>query len=154
MASLYEINEAILNCVDMETGEIIDAKALEELQLAFDEKVEGIACWIKNLLSDAEAIKQEKMALAARQQAAEKKAESLKNYLSVMLDGSKFKSPKVQISFRKSKQVIVSDLDKIDDDYLKFAEPTVDKTKVKKALEDGIKLDGVELVEKNNIQIK
>lgn len=154
MASLYEINEAILNCVDMETGEIIDAKALEELQLAFDDKIEGIACWIKNLLSDAEAIKQEKMALAARQQATEKKAESLKKYLSVMLDGSKFKSPKVQISFCKSKQVIVNDLNKIDDDYLKFAEPTVDKTKVKKALEDGIKLDGVELVEKNNIQIK
>lgn len=154
MANLYEINEAILECCDLETGEIIDVEKLTELQLAFDDKVEGIACWIKNLLSDAEAIKQEKMALAARQQAAEKKAESLKRYLSMVLDGSKFKTPKVQISFRKSKQVVVNDLYKIDDDYLKYAEPTVDKTKVKKALETGVKLEGVELVEKNNIQIK
>lgn len=154
MATLYEINSAILDCVDLETGEVIDESKLTELQLAFDDKVEGIACWIKNLLSDAEAIKQEKLALAARQQAAEKKAESLKRYLTMVLDGGKFKTAKVQISFRKSKQVVVSDLNKIDDDYLKFAEPTVDKTKVKKALEDGIKLDGVELIEKNNIQIK
>ena len=43
MANLYEINEQILNCVDMETGEIIDADKLQDLQLAFDEKVEGIA---------------------------------------------------------------------------------------------------------------
>lgn len=154
MATLYEINSTILDCVDPETGEVIDESKLTELQLAFDDKVEGIACWIKNLVSDAEAIKQEKLALAARQQAAEKKAESLKRYLSMVLDGGKFKTAKVQISFRKSKQVIVRDLNKIDDDYLKFEEPTVDKTKVKKALEDGIKLDGVELVEKNNIQIK
>lgn len=66
MASLYEINQEILNCVDMETGEIIDMDKLGELQLAFDVKVENIALWIKNLLSDAEAIKAEKLKLAER----------------------------------------------------------------------------------------
>lgn len=35
MANLYEINEQILSCVDMETGEIIDADKLQDLQLAF-----------------------------------------------------------------------------------------------------------------------
>lgn len=85
MANLYEINEQILNCVDMETGEIIDADKLQDLQLAFDEKVEGIACWIKNLLSDASAIKAEKDALAEREKACKNKAESLKNYLSSVL---------------------------------------------------------------------
>lgn len=59
MATLYEINEEILSCVDMETGEIIDAEKLGRLQMAFDDKVEGIALWIKNLLSDAAAIKEE-----------------------------------------------------------------------------------------------
>lgn len=71
MANLYEINEQILSCVDMETGEIIDADKLQDLQLAFDEKVEGIACWIKNLLSDAAAIKAEKDALAEREESNE-----------------------------------------------------------------------------------
>lgn len=36
--TLYEINNAILECVDMETGEIIDSDKLSELQMAFDEK--------------------------------------------------------------------------------------------------------------------
>ena len=40
------------------------------------------------------------------------------------------------------------------EEYLKFSAPTADKTKVKKALKDGIKVEGAMLVEKHNIQIK
>ena len=98
MATLYEINQEILNCVDMETGEIIDMDKLGELQLAFDVKVENIALWIKNLLSDAEAIKAEKNRLAERQKSCENKAKSLKEYLNTYLGGQKFKTPKVSIS--------------------------------------------------------
>lgn len=153
MATLYEIDEEILNCVDMETGEIIDVEKLGQLQLARDDKVEGIALWIKNLLSDADAIKSEEEKLAQRRKANENKAKNLKEYLSKFLNGQKFKTPKVSISYRKSESVEVTDLSKLDDDYLKFAEPTVDKTKVKKALKAGTVLQGVSLVENQNIQI-
>lgn len=154
MATLYEIDEEILNCVDMETGEIIDVEKLGQLQLARDDKVEGIAIWIKNLLSDADAIKSEEEKLAQRRKANENKAKNLKEYLSKFLNGQKFKTPKVSISYRKSESVEVTDLSKLDDDYLKFAEPTVDKTKVKKALKAGTVLQGVSLVENQNIQIR
>jgi hypothetical protein len=153
MATLYEIDEEILNCVDMETGEIIDVERLGQLQLARDDKVEGIALWIKNLLSDVDAIKSEEEKLAQRRKANENKAKNLKEYLSKFLNGQKFKTPKVSISYRKSESVEVTDLSKLDDDYLKFAEPTVDKTKVKKALKAGTVLQGVSLVENQNIQI-
>ena len=56
MANLYEINNQILACVDLDTGEIIDMDKLQELQMEFDQKVEGVACWIKNLLSEAKAL--------------------------------------------------------------------------------------------------
>lgn len=154
MANLYEINEQILNCVDMETGEIIDVDKLQELQLAFDEKVEGIACWIKNLISDAEAIKVEKNILAEREKACKNKAESLKNYLQSALAGQKFKTAKVSIYYRKSKSVEVADVAKIPEEYLKYSEPEVRKTDIKKAIEAGEVFEGVELVEKQNIQIK
>lgn len=154
MATLYEINEEILNCVDMETGEIIDVERLGQLQLARDDKVEGIALWIKNLLSDANAIKEEEDKLAQRRKVNENKAKNLKEYLSKFLNGQKFKTPKVSISYRKSESVEVTDLSKLGDDYLKFAEPTVDKTKVKKALKAGTVLQGVSLVENQNIQIR
>lgn len=154
MATLYEIDEEILNCVDMETGEIIDVERLGQLQLAREDKVEGIALWIKNLLSDASAIKEEEDKLAQRRKVNENKAKNLKEYLSKFLNGQKFKTPKVSISYRKSKSVEVSDISKLDDDYLKFTDPTVDKTKVKKALEAGTALQGVSLVENQNIQIR
>lgn len=154
MATLYEIDEEILNCVDMETGEIIDVERLGQLQLDREDKVEGIALWIKNLLSDADAIKSEEEKLAQRRKANENKAKNLKEYLSKFLNGQKFKTPKVSISYRKSESVEVTDISKLDDDYLKFAEPTVDKTKVKKALKAGTALQGVSLVENQNIQIR
>lgn len=154
MATLYEIDEEILNCVDMETGEIIDVERLGQLQLTRDDKVEGIALWIKNLLSDADAIKSEEEKLAQRRKANENKAKNLKEYLSKFLNGQKFKTPKVSISYRKSESVEVTDISKLDDDYLKFAEPTVDKAKVKKALKAGTVLQGVSLVENQNIQIR
>jgi hypothetical protein len=152
--NLYEVNNAILGCVDEETGEIIDTDKLLDLQLAFDEKVEGIACWIKNLLADAEAIKTEKNNLAEREKACRNKAESLKKYLNSALDGEKFKTAKVSISYRKSESVEVDDINKVDKLFLKCSDPTVDKTAVKKALKAGTELKGVRLVTKQNIQIR
>lgn len=154
MATLYEINEEILNCVDTETGEIIDPEKLSQLQMDFDDKVEGIALWIKDLLSDAAAIKAEKDKLNERQKVCENKAKNLKEYLSGFLAGQKFKTPRVAISYRKSESVNVSDIWKIPDDYLKYKDPEPDKTKIKSALKAGVSIPGVELIENRNIQIK
>ena len=154
MASLYEINEAILNCVDMETGEIIDSEALEMLQMAFDDKVEGIALWIKNLLAEAEMIKAEKENLAKRQSSCESKAKSLKMYLSKFLNGKKFKTSKVSVSYRKSESIEIIDMSAIKEEYLKYSEPTADKTAIKKAIKNGESISGARLIENSNIQIK
>lgn len=154
MANLYEINEQILDCVDMETGEIIDENKLQGLQMEFDEKIEGIACWIKNLLSDAEAIKAEKNNLEKREEACRNKAKSLKVYLQSALAGEKFKTAKVSISYRKSESVEVADITKIPEEYLKYPEPYVKKMDLKKAVKAGEAFEGVTLAEKQNIQIR
>ncbi|WP_242992377.1 siphovirus Gp157 family protein [Faecalicatena contorta] len=138
----------------METGEIIDAEKLAQLQMDFDVKVENVALWIKNLLSDAEAIKAEKLKLAERQTVCENKAKNLKEYLSGFLGGQKFSTPKVNITYRKSEAVNVFDISGLPEEYLKIADPTADKTKIKKALKEGTELVGVELVVNQNIQIK
>ena len=56
MSSLYEINEAILSCIDLESGEIIDEAALEALQMQRDEKIENVGLWIKNLVAESSAL--------------------------------------------------------------------------------------------------
>ena len=66
MATLYEIDAAISGCIDAESGEIIDTERLDNLLIERSKKLEGVALWIKNLESDAAAIKAEKNALDRR----------------------------------------------------------------------------------------
>ena len=152
-----EIDEKIMGTVDMETGEIIDIEMLDKLQMERDQKIENIACWIKNLESDAEALKAQKQTFADRQKVAENKVASLKKYLSEYLAGEKFSTEKVAISFRKSESVQINDIYAIaefDSNYLKYEEPKADKTAIKKALKEGVVVPGAELIQGNNIQIK
>ena len=154
MATLYEIDQAILDCVDMETGEIIDIEKLDQLQMDRGRKIENTALYIKNLLSDAAAIKEEKDKLAERQRVCEGKARRLKGYLSEYLAGEKFKTPKVAISYRRSESVNVSDIWKIPEEYLKYKDPEVNKTAIKAVIKSGGEIPGAQLVETQNIQIK
>ena len=151
---LFEINEEIMKCVDVETGEIIDEVKLQQLQMARDIKIENIACWIKNILSDAEALKAQKQVFADRQKAAENKAESLKRYLSKVLEGQKFTTDKVAVSFRKTSSVNVTDITQLKEEYLKYADPTPDKTAIKTAIKAGKDVAGAEIVEGQSISIK
>lgn len=152
--NLYEIDNAILDCVDMETGEIVDLDKLESLQMKRDQKIENIGCWIKNLLADAKALKEEKDKFAKRQKAAECKAASLKEYLSRYLNGEKFESTEVSISFRKSDSVVVAENAIVPEEFLKYADPTPDKAGLKAALKAGKEFPGISLVPSQSIQIK
>ena len=57
--TLYEIDNAILGCVDDETGEVIDFDKLDKLTMQREQKLEGAALAVKNLTAEAEAIKAE-----------------------------------------------------------------------------------------------
>lgn len=169
--NIYEIDrnfaaimDDIMLIFDEETGEVTDIDKFEELkhrlnelQEERDKKISNVACWYKQLCAEAEAIKAEKMALAKRQQTAEKKAENLKKYLEYALQGEKFKDARVSISYRKSKSVAFSenfDCRNLPEEFQKITyEPK--KTELKKAIEeDGIDFPGVEIVEKTSMQIK
>lgn len=152
--NLYEIDMAIMECVDAETGEIFDIDKFEELSLSRDVKIENVCLWIKNLKAEAEALKAEKDAFAQRQKATENKMESLKRYISGYLDGNKFETARVKVSFRKSEALEISEGANIPDEFMRFKEPEVDKIELKKALKAGQQFDGVSLVQSQNIQIK
>lgn len=153
--SLYTINQEILNCVNLETGEILDEQAFEALQMERNEKLENIALWVKNLTSESEALKAEEKAFSDRRKATENKAESLKRYLDSALKGQKFNTTKVAISYRKSTSVDVLDVEKLPEAYRKTVTTvSADKMAISAALKAGELVDGATLVEKNNIQVK
>lgn len=151
---LYEINEQITECIDSETGELIDPEKMDRLQIAKNEKLENLALWYKDLLAEAEALKREKEAFAARERTAKNKAGSIKNYLSYALQGENFKTAKCVLSYRKGKKAIIDDISIIPQKYLLQSEPKVNLAEVKKALEGGEEIKGVHIEETNNIQIK
>ena len=155
MATLYEIDQAIMECLDMETGEIIDAERLDALEMERSSKIEGVACWIKNLTADAMAYKAEKEAFAEREKAALKKAEGLKNWLAYALDGQKFSTWRCAVSFRRSEAVEITDESIVPKTMqTKKVTYTINKTAIKEAIKAGKKVRGCQLVERQNVQIK
>ena len=170
MSSLYELDNSIIEllehgfneeCIDKETGEIFFDKAqmfLDQLQLDRKSKLENIALFIKNLESEADAIKQEEQNLAARRKAKENKANQLREYVKssmLILNEPKFETPRVAMSFRTSKVVEVTDVSLLDKQYLKEKiDYTADKKAIKEALENGIEVVGACIKENKNLQIK
>ena len=157
--TIYEIDQAIMECVDVETGEIIDTEQLDRLQMERDAKLENVACWIKDLKAEAEALKAEKMAFEKRQKVAENKMVSLKKWLAYALDGKKFSTAKCAVSFRNTESVEVTEegleaLMKEHDELLTYKAPEPNKTAIKQAIKDGLNVAGVQLVQNISTIIK
>ena len=157
---LYEIDSAILECIDLETGEIIDTERLDALNMERDAKIENVVCWIKDLKAEAEAIKAEKQKLAERQKVAENKVDSLKKWVAYALGGQKFSTAKCSVSFRNTESVEITPegleaLMKEHDELLTYKAPEPNKTAIKNAIKnDGLNVSGVQLVQNVSTIIK
>ena len=158
MANIYQIRQEIDAFeyeIDEETGELLNALQWDELNMSFEEKVENIACAIKNLTSDVAAFKAEEKQLAERRASKEKKIEYLKRLLSDNMNGQKFSTARCAVSFRRSETVEVADVTLLPDELLRVkttVEPN--KTAIKALLKDGQEVVGCCLVESLNTQIK
>lgn len=163
MANIYELNDQIKACiqldeehvVDTEDGEIFDLQQFEALQMERDQKIEGMCCYIKNKLAEAEAIYAEINVLSYRAGIIKKEAERCKDYLAGALYGEKFESPRCKISWRKSDVCNVLSMEEIPDEY-KRTKVTVDadKTAIKKAIKAGMEIPGAEVIQKLNMTLK
>jgi hypothetical protein len=161
--SLYEISEKYLNLldnleIDEETGDLLNADELEIALSEFDEKSENYALYIKNLKANAEAIKAEQQKLSDRKKSIDQKIEILSDrlgYAMFAFNKTKFETPKVALSFRKSESVNIIDEDVIP--ALFMLEKTTfepDKNEIKRALKSGQVISGAEILVKQNLQIK
>lgn len=168
--TLFEINKKLMNCfyipdtdetVDAQTGEIFDGDYLDKLEMAKDEKIANIILFIKNLRSEEAAYKAQEDAFKKKRTSVGKKADHLEEYLNKMLGGQAWdKDPQKRgcVTFRKSEVVECDDITKLTtkkwNGYLRYKAPELDKTAIKKALKEGIKVPKCHIVEKMNMQIK
>ena len=158
---LYEIEWAIMSCIDPETGEVIDEEKLNALNMDRYEKIENVAMWVKNLVAEAEAYRAEKEVFATRERVARNKAESLKKWLEYALQGQKFTSTKAAVSFRTSEAVEITDPEffrmwasKENTDLLNYKLPEPNKTAIKELIKKGEIVPGTQLVKRANIQVR
>lgn len=151
---LYEINQEILACIDMETGEIIAPEKLEALQMDKHEKLRNIAFVALNAAADAKAYEEQEKKFAARKRAAKATVEWAKATLAAELGGKKMKEPEFTISYRKSEAVEVADEAAVPDEFRIQQPDKIDRAALKAALKNGAVIAGAQIVERQNIQIK
>lgn len=168
---LYEIaNDYLAFMQAIEDGEIPEEAiedTLEAITSELEDKADNIACLMKTLIAEANAIRGEERKLAERRKVKENTYESLKAYLSNALQAAgltKVETARNRISFRKSEAVEFVDEDAFitwamehGEHFLKYSTPEANKTEIKNAIKSGFVFDeasGARLVTKNNIQIK
>ena len=148
--------------IDEETGELISvSQALDALRMEREEKLENVACWVKNLSAEADAIREEENRLIKRRKAAETKAANLKAWLLAAMtreDGTtdKLKTGRVMVSVKRNPPSTVVD----DEALLPWAYKTVkeivaqDKAAIKAAILAGEEVPGAHLEYGRSVVIK
>ena len=163
MRALYDIDAAILACVDQETGEIFDPEQLDALQMERAQKLEGVALWIKDLKAEAEAVKAEVDKLNARKKAIDNKVESLKTWLLYALGGEKLKTARCNVYQTHSQKVVIDDEKAMIDmlmsspfgeKFLRMKEPEIDKNALKDSLKQGYEYEFAHLEETEGLVIR
>ncbi len=165
--TLYEIDAAILAAIahgtDPETGEINNLDELMGLQMERGQKIENIACLIKNLKDDVRGLKAEAQALTERRRVAENKIARLEAVLDEALDGQKFQTPRCVVSFRNTKAVEVEDLDAVlkwackecrEDEFIRYKAPEINKSNLGAYLKSGADVPGARIVERRSLAVK
>lgn len=162
---VHEVHDEDGNVIS--STEIFDeakfAQLIEDLEVAKDEKKDGILQAYKNISAFASALKAEEKKLSERRKKKEKEAERLKNLASFFFNGEKYESVVGAVSWRKSEKLETENEEtaitwlkrhKHGDLVKTKIETSFDSKAVKALIKSGIEVKGVALVENNNIQIK
>ena len=163
MRPLYEINQDILDCIDDESGEILDVEKLDALQMEREAKLEGVALWVKDLKAEAEAVKAEADKLTARKKVLDNKVADLKQWLLYALNGEKLKTARCNVYQTHNTRLAVADEHELieflktierPERFLRFPEPELRKDEIKKALKEDYEIPGAALEETEGVVIK
>lgn len=152
--TLYDIDAAILECVDEETGEIVDVEKLEKLELERNKMIENVAFWVKDYQSHSKRFQEEIDKLREKKATADRNVERLKCYLQNTLCGDKFKTSLVSIYYKSSESVEVPDVSVLPEWAIRVKEPEAKKDDIKKALKAGKEVPGATLIKNTSIVIR
>jgi len=157
---LLEVEAGGVELIDLNTGEILDAVAIQEklssLRAQVDEKITSIIEALKHEEARIDCIEKEEDRLALLKRRAENRITRAKAFLTMLVGaGKKWENEYHGIGWRRSKSVKIDDESQIPEEFIvKKVTTSPDKLKIKSHLEANIKVSGCSLLENLNIQIK
>lgn len=158
-AEVQSLERQLIDSIDEDTGEIDTAimQALSGKREEFNDKAISVAKLTRKFERRKAEIDDEIKRLKALSEKAEKVIERLEHNLTYtcgLLGIPKIEGIGANIAFRKSIQTKIDNEELIPDDFKKISiKETVDKNKVKQAIQRGENVNGAHLEEITNIQI-
>lgn len=147
--------------VDEETGEITDnSKILKELfdnlKMTLEDKLDNAQRYCLTLDGEADILDKEIKRLNAKKQALNNKKDRLKKIMLSTIENtgqSKFKTSLYSFNIKNSEALEVDSIDNIPREFLRIKKEA-DKTAIKKAIKDGLIIDGCKIVENKSLVTK
>jgi len=154
---IYKIDQSIREVLDIQEDACLpesDVKdMLDMLKMDKEDLIEQVGLEYKNLEAQVVVLKDEMHSLKDRKEDAEDRMRKLKDILTEWLDGKKFETGKVKVTFRKAEETIIDDFENLSDEFVRIKyEP--DKTAIKKAIKEGVKVEGAHIETKKSCTIK
>lgn len=159
MATLYEMTAQASALYELLQAEEIDEQTfIDTLEaIGTEEKIEGYCQVIKELQSDFDKFKAESDRLTARMKTTKNGIDRMKGSLLTFLKASgqsKVKAGTFSVSIGTSKQTNIVDESLIPAEF-KIPQPDkIDKTAIKKAIESGVEVAGVEILTNEGVRIR
>lgn len=161
--TLREIDQAILDLFDPETGDLLDdGVEFELLQMAREDKVKNTALYFRQLTAESKVLSEEISTLQKKRKVTENKLKWLKFLLDQALQGQKFHHPLVSVGYRKSTYLDIQNKEAVVEycrtsghaDCLYYPEVEISSKDITRLIKEGENVPGAILAERYNLGVK
>ena len=156
---LYELSEIETQILEqLESEEGIDKNLYDTLKFTEEEMLVSCAKVYRQILSDAQVCNDEAKRLSERKKRLENNAGRLKELMfegMKMTDVKKIHRSEFDIAIRKNPPSLqIADEAQIPMEYYKPQAPILDKAMLKDDIKNGLKIDGISLIQTERVDIK
>lgn len=162
--TLREIDQAILGLFDPETGDLLDEDGIEFelLQMEREDKIKNTALYFRQLAGETKVLADEIAGLQKKKKVTENKMRWLKYLLNEALQGQKFHHPLVDVSYRKSTYLDITNENAVIAfcqesgylDCLKQKPIEISTSDITRLIKEGVDVPGAEIAERYNLGVK
>lgn len=162
--TLREIDQAILGLFDPETGDLLDEDGIEFelLQMEREDKIKNTALYFRQLVGETKVLADEIAGLQKKKKVTENKMRWLKYLLNEALQGQKFHHPLVDVSYRKSTYLDITNENAVIAfcqesghlDCLKQKPIEISTSDITRLIKEGVDVPGAEIAERYNLGVK